>query len=162
MAQWVNNLLAMWENMQSLGPEDPLEKEMAVHSSILAWRVPRTVVYSCLQSTESQRVGHNWVANILPPWVTLYTVLRVTALEQNRTHPEYFYFWASSKLYDKNKFGSVAQSCPTLCSPIDCSMPTPSPTPGACSNSCPLSQWCHPTISSSVAPFSSHLQSFPV
>ena len=39
--------------------------------------------------------------------------------------------------------------------------PCPSPTPGVYSNSCPLSQWCHPTISSSVAPFSSHLQSFP-
>ena len=37
----------------------------------------------------------------------------------------------------------------------------PSPIPRACSNSCPLSRWCHPTISSSVAPFSSHLQSFP-
>ena len=37
----------------------------------------------------------------------------------------------------------------------------PSPTPGVCSNSCPLSQWCHPTISSSVVPFSFHLQSFP-
>ena len=37
----------------------------------------------------------------------------------------------------------------------------PSPTPGACSNSSPLSQWCHPTISSSVIPFSSCLQSFP-
>ena len=37
----------------------------------------------------------------------------------------------------------------------------PSPTLGACSNSCPLSQWCHPTISSSVVPFSSCLQSFP-
>ena len=37
----------------------------------------------------------------------------------------------------------------------------PSPTPRACSNSSPLSQWCHPTISSSVAPFSSRLQSFP-
>ena len=37
----------------------------------------------------------------------------------------------------------------------------PSPTPGAYSNSCPLSQWSHPTISSSVIPFSSHLQSFP-
>ena len=36
-----------------------------------------------------------------------------------------------------------------------------SPTPGVYSNSCPLSQWCHPTISSSVAPFSSCLQSFP-
>ena len=39
--------------------------------------------------------------------------------------------------------------------------PCPSPTPGACWNSCPLSQWCHLTISSSVLPFSSCLQSFP-
>ena len=41
------------------------------------------------------------------------------------------------------------------------SLPCPSPTPGAYSNSCPLRQWCHPTISSSVVPFSSCLQSFP-
>ena len=40
------------------------------------------------------------------------------------------------------------------------SLPCPSPTPGTCSNSCLLSQWCHPTILSSVAPFSSCLQSF--
>ena len=40
-------------------------------------------------------------------------------------------------------------------------LPCPSPTPGACSNSCPSSRWCHPTISSSVVPFSTCLQSFP-
>ena len=40
-------------------------------------------------------------------------------------------------------------------------LPCPSSSPGACSNSYPLSQWCHPTISSSVIPFSSCLQSFP-
>ena len=40
-------------------------------------------------------------------------------------------------------------------------LPCPSPTPGTCSNSCPLSQWCHPTISPSVVPFSSCPQSFP-
>ena len=40
-------------------------------------------------------------------------------------------------------------------------LPCPSPTPGACSNSCPSSQWCHPTILCSVIPFSSCLQSFP-
>ena len=40
-------------------------------------------------------------------------------------------------------------------------LPCPSPTPRACSNACPLSKWCHPTISASVNPFSSHLQSFP-
>ena len=40
-------------------------------------------------------------------------------------------------------------------------LPCPSPTPWACSNSCPLSRWCHSTISSSVTPFSSNPQSFP-
>ena len=42
--------------VQSLGQEDPLEKEMATHSSILAWRIPWTEE---LQSTGSQRVGHD-------------------------------------------------------------------------------------------------------
>ena len=61
------------------------------------------------------------------------------------------------------KFSSVTQLCLTLCDPMVYSTPglCPSPTPGVHSNSCPLSQWCHPTISSSVIPFSSHLQSFP-
>ena len=61
-------------------------------------------------------------------------------------------------------FSSVAQSCLALCDPMDCSMarlPCPSPTPGACPNSCPSSRWCHPTIASSLVPFSSCLQSFP-
>ena len=61
------------------------------------------------------------------------------------------------------QFSSVAQSCPTL-RPHGLQHarpPCPSPTPGVYSNSCPLSQWCHPAISSSVIPFSSHLQSFP-
>ena len=40
-------------------------------------------------------------------------------------------------------------------------LPCPSPSPGVCSNSCPLSRWCHPTISSSAIPFSSCLPSFP-
>ena len=48
-----------------------------------------------------------------------------------------------------------------LCDPMDTRLPCPSPTPKACSNSCPSSQWCHPTISSSVVLFSSCFQSFP-
>ena len=55
---------------------------------------------------------------------------------------------------------SVAQSSLTLCDPLGLQhtkLPCPSPFPGTCSNSCPLSQWCHPTISSSVIPFSSCL-----
>ena len=58
---------------------------------------------------------------------------------------------------------SVAQSCPTLCYPIDSAdtrLPSPSLSPGVCSNSHIQSLCCHPTISSSVAPFSC-LQSFP-
>ena len=58
MAQTVKNLPAMWETwILSLGQEDPLEKGMATHSSILAWRIPRTVEPGGLQSIESQRVG---------------------------------------------------------------------------------------------------------
>ena len=45
--------------VQSLGREDPLEEEMATHSSILAWRTPWTEEPGGLQSTASQRVGHN-------------------------------------------------------------------------------------------------------
>ena len=53
-------------------------------------------------------------------------------------------------------------SCVQLCvAPWTAAPPCPSPIPGVCSNSCPLSQWCHPTISPSVVPFSSCLQSFP-
>ena len=61
------------------------------------------------------------------------------------------------------QFSSAAQSCPTL-RPHGLQytrLPCPSTTPGAYSNLCPLSRWCHPTISSSVILFSSHLQSFP-
>ena len=47
------------------------------------------------------------------------------------------------------------------CGPQHARPPCPSPTPRAYSNSCPLNRWCHPTISSSVNPFSFHLQSFP-
>ena len=48
---------------QSLGQEDPLEKEMAAHSSILAWRIPWTGEPDRLQTMGSQRVGYNWLTN---------------------------------------------------------------------------------------------------
>ena len=50
--------------VRSLGLEDPLEKEMATHSSILAWRIPWTEEPDGLQSTGSQRVGHNWATSL--------------------------------------------------------------------------------------------------
>ena len=54
------NLPAMWDSwVQSLGQEDPLEKGMATHSSILAWRIPWAEEPGGLQSMRSQRVGHD-------------------------------------------------------------------------------------------------------
>ena len=70
----------------------------------------------------------------------------------------------ASRTLSSVQFSSVAQSYLTLRphEPQHARPPCPSPTPGVYSNSCPLSQWCHLTISSSVVPFSSCLQSFPI
>ena len=59
------------------------------------------------------------------------------------------------------QFSSVTQLCPMLCDLKHARPPCPSPTPRVYSNSCPLSRWCHPTISSSVVPFSSCPECFP-
>ena len=60
MAQRLKRLPTMWETqVRSLGWEDPLEKEMVTHSSILAWKTPRTEKPGRLQSRGSQRVGHD-------------------------------------------------------------------------------------------------------
>ena len=60
MAQTVKNLPTMQETwVRSFSWEDPLEKGMATHSSILAWRIPRTEELHRLQSMGSQKVGHD-------------------------------------------------------------------------------------------------------
>ena len=68
-----------------------------------------------------------------------------------------------TKRFSSVHFNSVTQSCPTLRphEPQHTRPPCPSPTPGVHPNSCPLSWWCHPTISSSIISFSSCHQSFP-
>ena len=67
MAQRLKRLPTMWETwVRSLGWEDPLEKEMATHSSILAWRIPWTEEPGGLQSTGSQRVGHDRATSLSP------------------------------------------------------------------------------------------------
>ena len=71
MSDWASLLVQMVKNLpamqgiqvQSLGWEDPLEKGMATHSSILAWRIPWTEEPGGLQSMGSQRVGHNCAIN---------------------------------------------------------------------------------------------------
>ena len=96
--------------------------------------------WSCRESDMTERL--NWteltLLHLLKLWIPLTTA-----------------FWDCC---------SVAMLCPTLCNCMDYSLPGFSVlqlSPGVCSNSCPLSKWCHPTISSSVVPFSSCLQSFP-
>ena len=60
MAQMVKNLPAMWETwVRSLGQEDPLQKGMATHSCILAWRIPWTEETDGILSMGSQRVKHD-------------------------------------------------------------------------------------------------------
>ena len=83
---------------------------------------------------------------------------------QIKTTMRYYLTLVRMSVIKKSQFGSVTQSCPTLWDPRGLQharLPSLSPTPRACSNSRPWSWWCHPTISSSVVPFSSHLQSFP-
>ena len=66
MTQMIKNLPAMWETwVWSLGWEDSLEKGMATHSSVLAWRIPWTEEPGGLQSMGLQRVRHYWVTNTL-------------------------------------------------------------------------------------------------
>ena len=65
VAQRLKSLPAMWETrVRSLGREDPPEKEMATHSSILAWRIPWREEPGSLQSTGLQRVRHDWAISL--------------------------------------------------------------------------------------------------
>ena len=65
VAQTVKRLSTMWETrVRSLGWEDPLEQEMAIHSSTIAWKIPWTEETGRLQSMESWRVRHDWVTSL--------------------------------------------------------------------------------------------------
>ena len=73
VAQTVKRLPAMWETqVRSLVREDPLEKEMAIHSSTLVWKIPWTEEPGRLQSMGSQRVRHNWVTSLSFPFLYMW------------------------------------------------------------------------------------------
>ena len=206
---------------RSLGGKDPLEKEMVIHSSILAWKIPMTEEPGGLQFMGSQRVGHNW-AHILhsftvwaareapmykwPPyviyiipwenqkyflalvvfflvmvsvfnhskgleWIWCVENMRCVTIsvskdvrsrseavlwksrERKTEHiketkcqvsvAKYLLLFRLSVMSD-SLWPHELQHARPLCPP---------PFPGACSNSCPLSRWCHPSTSSSAAPF---------
>ena len=118
----IKNLPAKQETwVQSVGREDPLEKQMATHSRILAWEVPWLEELGRLRSMMMQRIRHDFSS--------VHSLSRVRLFE---THE-----------------------------PQHARPPCPSPTARVYPIPCPLSQWCHPAISSSVVFFSSCPQSFP-
>ena len=124
--------------VQFLGQEDPLEKGMAIHSCILAWRIPWTEEPGELQSIASQGVEHNWATfththTNTEFFLSLAFISHNTSVQWNRCH-----MCASPKEdWEKQKSKSSAaaaaakslQSCPTLCDPKD-DRPPGSPVPG--------------------------------
>ena len=98
VAQTVKRLPAMWETwVRFLGQEDPLEKEMAIHSSTLAWKIPWAEEPDRLQSTGPQRVGQNWATSlhftvVLPSlsFPLLVIALFVLWLFQHEVHQFHF------------------------------------------------------------------------
>ena len=125
-----------------LGQEDPLEKEMAIQSSTLAWEIPWMEEPDRLHSMGSQTVGHDWATSDSDS----DTICNLDA---------YLFFmsvqFSRSVVSDSLQPHGLQHAWP----------PCPSPTSGVYSNSCPLSWWCRPAISSSAISFSSCLQSFP-
>ena len=194
VAQTVKNLPAgQGTRVWFLGREDPLEEEMATHSSIHDWEIPWTEEPGGLQSMGSQRVGHELAtkttsSSLFLSWhldePTLYMKRKGTRtfpVMWMEIKPQYcgapFLFlrlakdlssmWRGCRETGKLVYSSVQFTCSLVSNslrphePQHARLLCPSPTPRVYSNSCPLSQWCHPTISFSVIPFSSCPQSFP-
>ena len=94
VAQMVKRLSTMWETwIPSLGWEDPLEKEMAIHSSTIAWKIPWTEEPGRLQSMGLQRVGHDWATSPSPLHIfKQYAVLICLCLNFIKIVSYYTYF----------------------------------------------------------------------
>ena len=189
VAQMVKNPPAMWETwVQSLGWEDPLEKEMATHSSILAWRIPRTEEPCGLQTKGSQRVGHDWATTIhtvsYRSWFMPTSRASVITILQDRLpHPLLYSIsltWCPAPhsqkllLYPFLCWRCVHTSVEYLLFSRQVVsnflwshelqhawLACPPLSPRVCSSSCPLSWWNSLSTSSSAALFSSCLQSLP-
>ena len=110
MAQRVKNLPAMQETqVQSLGWEDPLEKGMASHSSILAWRTPWTEEPCGLQFMGSQRVGHHWMTQIQSlhsPYMYQVLVKFATWVNSSNAHSVKLLFYP--RITDRDMYGPAA------------------------------------------------------
>ena len=154
----------MWETrVWALGWEDSLEKEMATYCSTIAWKIPWTEEPGRLQSMGLQRVWHDWAS--LRAWsqglIGYLKEFRFGPMAMESHPGEGWKNWINI-LGDHSKLQLF--SCVRLFTTSGLQharLPCLSLSPGVCSNSCPLSGWCHPTISSSLALISLCPQSFP-
>ena len=142
-----------------------LEKEMATHSSVLAWRIPGTEEPGGLLPMGSHRVRHDWsnlaaAAVVLQCCVSFLLYSKVNQLYVY-TYPIHLLLFSWSPCISSVQFSFSVMSNSLWPHGLQHTrLPCPSPTPKVCSNSCALSRWYHPTISSSVVLFSSCLLSF--
>ena len=149
------------------------EKEMAPHSSTLAWKIPWMEEPGELQSMGSLRVRHNWVTSLslftFMHWRRKWQPTPVFLPGESQGRGAW---WAAiygiaqswTRLKRLSSSSSSIASVQFSCSVVSDSLwphesqhtwpPCPSPTPGVHSNSSPSSRWCHPAITSSVVPFS--------
>ena len=89
VAQTVKSLPVMRETwVRSLGQEDSLEKEMATHSNILAWRIPWAEESDGLQSMRSQRIRYDWATNTCNAWIFSTRVVAVMTSQAGRQNKE--------------------------------------------------------------------------
>ena len=166
-----------------------LEKEMATHSSVLAWKIPGMEEPGGLPSMGLHRVGHDWSNLAAAAAAFLYLPLMQSSLPNSFTvtpplgedslvaslspnpitliHFTQSWLWQLPTYKLKLSSPSVQFSSSVMSDSLrphglqHARPPCPSTTPGVYSNSRPLSRWCHPTTSSSVVPFSFRLESFP-
>ena len=153
-----------------------LEKEMATHSSVLAWRIPGAEEPGGLPSMGSHRVGHDWSDLTAAAAAEWYEIFLYSVLISSMDHLGCYWIatmnlclsimaaWRTGieeSLYvniltsRSGQFSRSVVSSSLEHHGLQQARPScPWPTPGVYSNSCPLSSWCHPTISSSVVPFS--------
>ena len=133
---------------------------MATHSSVLAWRIPGTGESGGLPSMGSHRIGHDWsdlaaaaAASMMGGHWNIKRRFPFVKVPTNCSAEHRILLLLFSHLVVSDSLQPHGLQHTRL--------PCPSPSPWACSNSCPFSRWWHKTISSSVVPFSSCLQSFP-
>jgi len=151
--------------VQSLGREDPLEEEMATHSSILAWNPMDGGAWWAtvhrVTKRQTQLSDFTFYGNV--SWFQIWSRL----LKSRRSMTVLSTSYINLKMFLLKCLSSVQFSHSVMSDSLwphesqHARPPYPSPTPGVHPNSCALSRWCHPAISSSVIPFSSCPQSLP-